>query len=166
MNNNTLKSKINLENVICTDPRKLKENFNNIETNKVKKEFRKLHLITNILFRLIGLIPFAILYFIGLMKRFLIDLIRFVCFGGEYVVYQLTNEKESIADVYTLIKKDHTIASKKIFELEKKCEITNSQLNDAMELAGKQRSFILKNDLYKQWHEYKNTKEDENCEGK
>lgn len=131
-----------------------------------KTEFKKLHSFVNILFRLIGLIPFAIFYFIAFIKRFIIDLIRFVCFGGEYVVYQLTNEKESIADVYTLIKKDHTIASQKIFELEKKCEITNSQLNDAMELAGKQRSFIFQNDLHHEWHEYKNNKTDENCNGK
>lgn len=131
-----------------------------------KKEFKKLHSFVNVLFRLIGLIPFAIFLLIALIKRFLIDLMRFICFGGEYVVYQLTNEKESIADVYTLIKKDHTIASQMIFDLEKKCEITNTQLNDAMELAGKQRSFILKNDLYQQWHEYKNNNADENCIGK
>ena len=136
----------------------------NLKTTE--KEFKKLHAFTNILFRLIALLPFAIFCFVGLVKNFLIHLVRFVCFGGEYVIYQLTNEKESIADVYTLIKKDHTTASRIIFDLEKKCEITNSQLNDAMELAGKQRSFILKNDLYKEWHEYKNTKEDEICEGK
>lgn len=120
----------------------------------------------NLIFRLIASIPFALFILIASIKQYILCMAGFYMYGGEFVVYQITNEKNQIAAIYSLLQSDYKTNSGKIEILEKEVKITNDQLYDTMFVAQKQFSFIIKKGLQSEWNEFKNTPEDDHCEGK
>ena len=60
----------------------------------------------NILFRILGVIPFAVLSLIGAFILWLKWNFNFIRFGGEAISYTTKTERKTIRDVYNLIEKD------------------------------------------------------------